>query len=74
MDPQGGARNRLKALHASVRRALRQAWELDDADKAIKLDSAVASGSSLDRQKIAAIPAISAIAQRPRKLLLRSWR
>src|SRR6516164_5571182 len=23
-----------KALHASVRRALRQAWELDDADKA----------------------------------------
>src|ERR1700749_4257890 len=26
-----------KALHASVRRALRQAWELDDADKAEKL-------------------------------------
>jgi putative transposase len=26
-----------KALHASVRRVLRQAWELDDADKAEKL-------------------------------------
>ena len=26
-----------KSLHASVRRALRQAWELDDADKAEKL-------------------------------------
>ncbi len=26
-----------KSLHASVRRALRQAWELDDADKADKL-------------------------------------
>jgi putative transposase len=25
------------ALHASVRRVLRQAWELDDADKAEKL-------------------------------------
>ena len=26
-----------KALHASARRVLRQAWELDDADKAEKL-------------------------------------
>jgi hypothetical protein len=26
-----------KSLHASVRRALRQAWELDDADKAERL-------------------------------------
>ena len=26
-----------KPLHASVRRALRQAWELDDADKAERL-------------------------------------
>jgi hypothetical protein len=26
-----------KSLHASVRRVLRQAWELDDADKAEKL-------------------------------------
>lgn len=33
-----------KSLHASVRRALRQAWELDDADKAEKLIRNLARG------------------------------
>ncbi len=30
-----------KSLHASVRRTLRQAWELDDADNAEKLDGSI---------------------------------
>jgi transposase-like protein len=36
----------LKPLHASVRTALRQAWELDDADKAERLIPNLATGSS----------------------------
>ena len=35
-----------KPLHASVRRALRQAWELDDANKAERLLRNLAAGST----------------------------
>ena len=41
-----------KSLHASVRRVLRQAWELDDADKAeklIELQSSRRNGSGCSR-------------------------
>ena len=44
-----------KPLHASVRRVLRQAWELDDADKAEKLIRNLAR--RLERRLVRASPA-----------------
>ena len=43
-----------KPLHASVRRALRQAWELDDADKAEKLIRNLARRLERDAPGVAA--------------------
>lgn len=46
-----------KPLHASVRRALRQAWELDDADKAERLLRNLAR--RLEQQALGSPPAFS---------------
>src|SRR5205814_1318744 len=48
-----------KSLHASVRRVLRQAWELDDADKAEKLLRNLAQ--RLERDRISLISSALAI-------------
>ena len=48
-----------KPLHASVRRALRQAWELDDAEKAERLLRNLAR--RLDRRRPALPPASSKV-------------
>ena len=41
-------------MHASVRRVLRQAWEMDDADKAEKLLRNLARRLELDREGVSA--------------------
>ena len=51
-----------KPLHASVRRALRQAWELDDADKAERLLQPSPAGST--RRRPALPPASSKVSTR----------
>ena len=50
-----------KPLHASVRRALRQAWELDDADKAERLLRNLAGST---RRRPALPPAFSKVSTR----------
>jgi hypothetical protein len=51
-----------KPLHASVRRALCQAWKLDDADKAERLLRNLAAGST--RRPQALPPASSKVSTR----------
>jgi hypothetical protein len=45
-----------KPLHASVRRALRQAWELDDADKAERLLRNLARRLDREAPGVAGLP------------------